>query len=86
MGTFSFDPDEFWRMHEQAHERKIEKLKTFEPGDRVTKQWLSIEGPQKDSVINGIFIEAVDETHCKVKWEDEDEIEDDCPVSKINHA
>lgn len=83
-----FDPDKFWQDHFDAYERKKTKLDTFEPGDRVTKPWFTgfPGGPIIEGVMTGIFIEAVPPISCKVKWDNEDEVDDDCPISFIKHA
>lgn len=82
-----FDAAKFWREHNEAWARKIEKLATFEPGDRVTKMYFKGLWPNmEESVMTGIFVEAVPPIDCKVKWDNEDEVEEDCPVSMISHA
>lgn len=60
---------------EAAYQRNLEKLKTFQTGDRVTKPWFYWNpiNNKTQTVINGIFIAADTGTNCLVLWEGQTE-------------
>lgn len=73
--------------HQKAFERNIEKLKTFQPGDRVSKPWFTGigTGPIVEEIRLGTFISAEPPVDCFILW-DGKVGHDLCPVSFIKHA
>lgn len=77
---------DIFKEHAAAFERKKEKLKTFQTGDRVTKPWFTnvIKGPIKQDIKRGIFIGPIEPIDCLVLWEGKIEPEN-TPISMISH-